>query len=53
MKYTGPTFRPPLEANTPLLQVTVGCAHNKCSFCTMYKDTPFTIEQIDQVEKGS
>lgn len=51
MKYTGPTFRPPLEANTPLLQVTVGCAHNNCSFCTMYKDTLFTIEQIDQVEK--
>lgn len=51
MKYTGPIFRPPLEANTVLLQVTVGCSHNKCSFCTMYKDTRFEIEHIDQIEK--
>ncbi|MCH4889521.1 radical SAM protein [Acidaminobacter sp. JC074] len=51
MKYTGPTFRPPLEANTLLLQVTVGCAHNKCSFCTMYKETKFQIESLEQIEK--
>ncbi|MFT5701106.1 MAG: radical SAM superfamily enzyme YgiQ (UPF0313 family) [Desulforhopalus sp.] len=51
MKYTGPIFRPPPEANTLLLQATVGCTHNKCSFCTMYKDTPFSIESIDQIEK--
>ncbi len=38
MKYTGTTYRPPIKAGTVLLQVTVGCAHNKCSFCTMYKD---------------
>lgn len=51
MKYTGPVFRPPLEARTVLLQVTVGCAHNQCSFCTMYKNTDFSIEQIDQIEE--
>jgi radical SAM superfamily enzyme YgiQ (UPF0313 family) len=51
MKYTGPVFRPPPEANTLLLQVTVGCTHNKCTFCTMYKGTPFSIEKIDQIEK--
>lgn len=51
MKYTGPTYRPPGEANTLLLQVTVGCAHNQCTFCTMYQDTPFSIENIDQIEK--
>ena len=38
MKYTGTTYRPPIKAGTVLRQVTVGCAHNKCSFCTMYKD---------------
>ena len=51
MKYTGPIYRPPIEANTLLLQVTVGCSHNSCTFCTMYKNTQFKIEQIDQIEK--
>lgn len=51
MKYTGPIFRPPPEARTALLQVTVGCTHNKCSFCTMYKGIRFTFEHIDQIEK--
>ena len=51
MKFTGPVYRPPYEANSLLLQVTVGCAHNKCTHCSMYKDTKFAIEQIDQIEK--
>lgn len=51
MKYTGPVYRPPYEANTLLLQVTVGCAHNKCTFCTMYRDVKFDVENIEQVEK--
>ncbi len=51
MKYTGPIYRPPIEANTVLLQVTVGCAHNRCRFCTMYKDTKFTTESLEQIEK--
>lgn len=51
MKYTGPIYRPPVEANTVLLQVTVGCTHNKCSFCTMYRDIRFAIEDIEQIEK--
>ncbi len=51
MKFTGSIYRPPLEANTQLLQVTSGCAHNKCTFCTMYKNDPFCIENINQIEK--
>ncbi len=53
MKYTGPIFRPPVEAmlNSKLLQVTVGCAHNKCSFCAMYTSVRFSIEEIGQIEK--
>lgn len=51
MKYTGTTYRPPIEANTLLLQVTVGCSHNSCNFCTMYKDVSFKIELIEQIEK--
>ncbi len=51
MKYTGPVYRPPYEANTLLLQVTVGCAHNKCTFCTMYRDVQFSMEKLDQIER--
>lgn len=51
MNYTGPVYRPPYEADSLLLQVTVGCAHNKCTFCTMYKDVKFSTEPIEQIEK--
>ncbi len=51
MKYTGPIYRPPYEANTLLLQVTVGCAHNKCTFCSMYREVKFSTERIEQVEE--
>lgn len=53
MHYTGPIFRPPVEAmlDTKLLQVTVGCAHNKCTFCTMYKGTKFSVEPLAQIEE--
>ena len=50
MKYTGTTYRPPYEANSLLLQVTTGCTHNKCTFCTMYKDVTFSMESLDQIE---
>ena len=51
MKFTGTTYRPPFEANSLLLQVTTGCSHNKCSFCTMYRDIQFSAEPIEQIEK--
>ncbi len=51
MKYTGNIYRPPYEANSLLLQLTTGCSHNKCSFCTMYKDIPFEVESMEQIEK--
>ncbi len=44
MQYEGNVFRPPSEANSILLQVTTGCSHNKCTFCRMYKEQPFTIK---------
>ena len=51
MHYEGPIYRPPVEADTLLLQVTVGCAHNKCSYCAMYKDVCFKMEQLEQIEE--
>lgn len=51
MEYTGPVFRPPFEADSLLVQVTIGCSHNACTFCTMYRDTPFAVSPLEQVEK--
>ncbi len=50
MQYEGTTYRPPPEADTPLLQVTVGCAHNQCTFCDMYRDVTFRPIPMDQIE---
>lgn len=50
MHYTGPVVRPPHEANSILLEITVGCTHNQCRFCTFYKDTPFHMANLEQIE---
>ncbi len=41
MHYTGTIWRPPYESNSLLLEVTAGCTHHKCKFCTLYEDLPF------------
>lgn len=53
MHYTGTVWRPPYEAWSALLQVTAGCTHHKCKFCTLYEDIPFkfkmsTMEEIEE-----
>lgn len=49
MEYEGIVYRPPSEARSFILQVTIGCANNSCTFCTMYKDKQFRIRTMDEI----
>jgi radical SAM superfamily enzyme YgiQ (UPF0313 family) len=51
MHYEGNMIRPPSEANSVLLQATVGCSHNKCTFCGAYKGVRFKIKSDDIILK--
>jgi radical SAM superfamily enzyme YgiQ (UPF0313 family) len=51
LEYEGMVIRPPSEAYSILLQVTVGCSHNKCSFCGTYKDKRFRIKSEERILK--
>ena len=43
MLYSEPLFRPPAEAASLIVQITEGCAYNRCLFCPMYKDKDFRV----------
>jgi radical SAM superfamily enzyme YgiQ (UPF0313 family) len=49
MHYEGYCIRPPSEADSILLQVTVGCSHNRCTFCGSYRDVHFRIKDDDVI----
>lgn len=49
MKYEGSVYRPPSEAYSLIIQVTIGCAHNDCTFCSMFKDKAFRIRGEQEV----
>lgn len=49
MHYEGSCIRPPPEADSILLQVTLGCSHNKCTFCGTFKDKPFRIKDDNTI----
>ena len=51
MRYEGIVIRPPSEAGSLILQVTLGCSHNRCTFCPTYKGKRFKIRSIEEIRE--
>jgi radical SAM superfamily enzyme YgiQ (UPF0313 family) len=49
--YEGSIFRPPSEANSLILQATIGCSHNRCTFCGTYREKSFRIKSFDELKR--
>ena len=51
MHFTEPVYRNPYWPTFPLIQITQGCTHNSCKFCTMHKDVPFRMQPMEWIEE--
>lgn len=49
MNYEGKVYRPWIEADSFLIQTTIGCTHNKCTFCDMFREKKFRIRSIEDI----
>ncbi len=48
MRYEGQVYRPPSEAQSYILQATIGCSWNHCTYCDMYRSKPFRVRDLEQ-----
>ena len=51
IQYEGSLYRPPSEANSLILQATLGCSYNECTFCGMYRDKRFRVRPFEELQR--
>ena len=51
ISYEPPVYRPPSEGRSLLIQVTIGCSNNKCTYCDMYRSKTYRERRIEEVEE--
>lgn len=51
MRYEGTVYRPPSEANSLIIQATIGCPHNRCTFCPLYKSSTFKVRPVQDIKE--